>query len=247
MEMDRSDRGVCLAVDAQGYSKRLESEQGPLQEALSRMVYAAGNRVVLPVDRWNVQPQGDGLLILAPLDNDEPRYADDFVRQLGAELARHNRNLVEEARIRMRVVLHHGVAYPGANGFVGDAVVLACRLLDSQISRDALASGRGDLVLILSESMYVDNILAERTTFDPDDFAPVDLEEEKVSTRAWIWSPDPVVVRSLKEARARKANGAKNGALAAVQRAETINNIEKIRKIETAYFGTVLRQKSDDD
>lgn len=245
----RFDRSICIAVDIEGYSKRLESEQEELQSTLGRLMATAGAGAALDVEQWDVQPQGDGQLILAPLDNTEPRYVDDLVRHLSAGLDRHNRRLLGEARIRLRLALHQGVAFPGSNGFIGDAAVLACRLLDSRVCKDALALSRTDLVLIISDAVYADNVLAERTTFSPGDFAPVTVDEEKATAEAWMWAPSGRIAETLREARSRRITAGREGRAATIQRADTItnNHVDEIRDVDTIYFGTVVRPRDDRD
>lgn len=245
----RFDRSFCIAIDIEGYSQRIQSEQEQLQGTLTRVMATAGAGAALPVERWDVQKQGDGQLILAPLDNSEPRYVDDFVRHLEAGLARHNRALLDEARLRLRLALHQGVAYPGPNGFIGDAAVFVSRLLDSRICKDALAVAAGDLVLIISESVYADNILAERTTFSAAEFAAVTVDEEKAYAQAWMWTSTGRIAETLKAARERRRSMARSGGGSApsiTQNAKTINNVDTVRDVQTVHFGTVIQAPPGD-
>jgi hypothetical protein len=249
---DHFGRSLCLAVDAEGYSARFEDEQADLQSDLTRILSAAGLAARLGIGAWDVQPQGDGQLVLARLDDTEPRYLDEFVRQLDHELTRHNRSRVPEARLRLRIALHHGVAYPAANGFVGDAVVLVSRLLDAPIARRALAESEANLVLIVSPAMYHDNILAEHTSLNPLEFTEVKVEGPKVNTDAWIWLPPAGRSETLQQARARKGGVVQqarrdvNAPAIQKQKAQTITNVDNMR-VKTAHFGTTVTRAVVDD
>jgi hypothetical protein len=240
MEHNNFGRSLCLAVDMQSYSKRLGGEQEAVQRDLVRIVETAAIATRLPLDQWRVQQQGDGMLVLAPLDDVEPRYLDTFIRHLDTELGRHNRRLVAEAELRLRVALHHGVAYPAANGFAGDAAILVCRLLDASVCRDVLADSGGNLVLIVSDEVYRDTVLPEHTLLRPGSFTRVDIDENKLHATGWVWLPSGAESQTLAQAR---ENGGKvpPGPLAGrsiTQNATTITNVRHM-KTRTAVFGTV--------
>ena len=232
--MESFGRNLCLAVDVEAYSKRLEPEQGNLQRDLTIIMAAAATAARLPIEGWNVQQQGDGQLALVPLDEHEPRYVDDLMGHLDTQLSRHNRSLVAEARIRLRVALHHGVAAVAENGFAGDAVVLTCRLRDSKIARDVLADCDANLVLLLSPSLYEDLVVNEHTRLRPADFTQVTIDEDKVDSGAWIWLPGGRQSESLQAARARKGSRRTSDG-----RPSVVNHIERI-ETDVANIGSVF-------
>jgi len=205
------DRFIFIAADMKGYSGTLPSEHTELQSALRAMLDDAGKDAGLPVHRWDVQPQGDGVLIMAPPDR-EPRYVDDFITHLLTALHRYNRRLDSVARVRIRVALDQGPAAVGANGYTGDVPILACRLRDADITKSALADSEAVLVLVLSDVVYRDNVANERSRLDLVSFTHVEIEEEKVSDRGWVWLPDGHDSQSLRAAReAKNQRPAKSG------------------------------------
>ncbi|MEV6925873.1 hypothetical protein AB0M46_15435 [Dactylosporangium sp. NPDC051485] len=233
---------LLIAVDVESYSKRLVSEHAQIQDDLNRLIIAAANQARLPYDDWIVQPQGDGQLIMVPIDDAEPRYIDEFMRHLDSGLNRHNRNLVPEAKLRLRVAMDHGPADVAANGFAGDPPITACRLRDSDVCREALAVTDAPLVLILSPGLYRDLVTAERTTHDVTEFVEVDIDELKVAMTGWLWRPRERKAESLSEARNRR-NSRPAGAASFHQKADVINNVnDGVHHTGpgTLVFGTVV-------
>src|SRR5436190_24223473 len=118
-------RRFCVSVDAQGYGDRDDQRQRALQDGLIKVLSEAADGARLNRDRWHKQPNGDGEVALLPEVNPEPepRVVDDYVRELDNALSRHNRDLRPEARLRLRVAMHFGVAQLGKNGYTGRAPV----------------------------------------------------------------------------------------------------------------------------
>jgi hypothetical protein len=197
------DRAIFIAIDAKGYSNAVVSEQARIQHDLRAAIDGAARDARLPVDQWIDQPQGDGVLFLAPLDR-EPRYVDDLIAHLQAHLGRRNRDRLADARLRVRVGMDQGPATVAANGFTGEAPILACRLRDAVITKKVLAESEADIVLALSPAMFMDNVEQDRTRVTRDEFTLVDINEDKVSTTAWLWLPLGRSSQTLAEARAGK-------------------------------------------
>src|SRR5262245_44880986 len=63
-------RRIFVAVDAMGYSKSVASQHSHLQRDLRETIAEAAMNAGLPYDRWIEQPQGDGVLAMAPLDQE---------------------------------------------------------------------------------------------------------------------------------------------------------------------------------
>jgi hypothetical protein len=245
------DRGIFVAADAKKYSASVASEHGPIQEDLRNALTQAATAARLPYERWVVQPQGDGVLILTPLDH-EPRYIDDFIGHLQAALRRRNRDRVPDARLRLRVGLAQGPTRLVANGFEGEAAILACRLRDAQATRTALDDSDSDIVLAVSEGMFADNVRDDRTRLVPEDFTHVVINEEKVNTAAWIWLPCGFRSQTLDEARAHKSvtpGGGRGSGVTIHQHlgdGSSATTVTSPVTAETVYFGTVNKGTDDE-
>ncbi|WDZ86009.1 hypothetical protein [Micromonospora cathayae] len=139
---------------------------------------------------WTTQASGDGELALVPLGRGEPRVVDDYVRHIDAELNRVNRYRTDTDRVRLRIAVDQGVAYPGANGYPGRGVVTVSRLLNSGPLRQALAAApQANLALILSDDVFRALVLGDHTTYVESDFHEVEVVEKEYRATAWIRVP----------------------------------------------------------
>ncbi|MGC4813962.1 hypothetical protein ACLQ29_25810 [Micromonospora sp. DT228] len=140
--------------------------------------------------RWVIQPTGDGELALVPPGRNEPRVVDDFVRHVDAELARLNRRRADGERVRLRIAVHQGVAYPSANGFAGQGVVTVSRLLNSApLHRALTAAPAANVAVALSDDVFRTLVLGDHTTLTERDFRPVTVAEKEYQATAWVRVP----------------------------------------------------------
>lgn len=143
-------RRLCAAIDVEGYSRRgALDEQRHIQSVLVRAVDAG----LVSVPEAERQEQGDGQLIVFPAGIAEPTVIRLFLREFTAALARENRLLRPEARIRVRIALDAGLVQRGENGYVGDGAISPGRLCDSKEARDALAGSTGEYIVIVSRQL----------------------------------------------------------------------------------------------
>ncbi|MGH3803747.1 MAG: hypothetical protein ACRDTD_27170, partial [Pseudonocardiaceae bacterium] len=183
-------RCLCVAVDAEGYGRSGDRQQFTAQKALTDKVLAtAAEAAGLERNTWIRQPAGDGELALLPSNEPEPRVVDDLVREIDLALRRYNHDLVRDAQLRLRVAIHHGVAYPASNGFAGQAVVVS-RLLSCRPLRSALAAAAdAHLALIVSRRIFEEIIAQEHTSQRPGHFRKIAVQEKEFRDDAWIWLP----------------------------------------------------------
>jgi hypothetical protein len=183
----RGIRALCVAVDARAYSGRSARGQHLLQTALVGLLEEATEAAGLDRVSWDRQPQGDGELALVPADQDEFLVVDDFVRRLHEKLFAYNEERTEDARLRLRVAMHFGIALVSANGYAGPAPVDVSRILASDELHGALDDAPdSDLVVALSDSLYKDLILSSFTSLRPEAFQGIEIKNEKFEGRAWI-------------------------------------------------------------
>jgi hypothetical protein len=110
-----------------------------------------GNRLEPLIDR------GDGVLVLIRPHDEVPKtiLLDRLVPLLASLLAEYNTQAVRPAlRIRLRVVVHAGEVREDAQGFYGEAIDVAIRLLDSPGVKKALKQATAPLVLVVSDEIY---------------------------------------------------------------------------------------------
>jgi hypothetical protein len=157
---------LCVAVDAEGYGRRDLAGQLRVQSRLVQVLDEVGGAVGLDRSWWDRQDQGDGELALMPAGTDVAELAPGIVRSMADSLDELNQDLVEQARLRLRLALHEGEIRRGASGYAGDAAVVVCRLRDSEELRAALrASPDAPLAVGVTESLFAD--IAEG--FEPGD------------------------------------------------------------------------------
>lgn len=180
-------RSLCCAVDARNYSSLTAADQYGLQRDLAALLAFAADEAGLARVSWNRQDGGDGELALLPPEQSESRLIDDFVRELDAALYRYNRVRLPEARLRLRVAIHFGVAFVGAMGYPGPAAVVVSRLLASHPLKQALETVvAADLVVGLSDNVYQDTVVGGLTETLPEAFDRHLIEDEKYTGAIWI-------------------------------------------------------------
>jgi hypothetical protein len=182
-------RSLLVACDVTGYGGGDDQLQAAMQDGLVKVLDEAAGQARLVRSEWDKDSSGDGELALLPANASEPRVVDDFVRELGTALARHNRHLAERARLRLRVAIHFGVAYPASNGYAGQGVVAVSRLLDSGPIREVMRESDTDFALIVSDGIYSDLVLNGHTSLRPQDFRKVAVRVKEFAENAWIWLP----------------------------------------------------------
>lgn len=182
-------RALLVACDVTGYGRGDDQLQAAMQAALVEVLDQAACEARLVRSEWDKDSSGDGELALLPATVSEPRVVDDFARALSAALARHNRHLADEARLRLRVAIHFGVAYPASNGYAGQGVVAVSRLLDCAPIRETMRQSDTDLALIVSDGIYSDIVLNGHTSFRQQDFRRVAVRVKEYAEDAWIWLP----------------------------------------------------------
>lgn len=181
-------RVLLLAVDAWRYGPRDDRQQFDLQRHLVEALSVAAARSGLDRSGWQTQDAGDGLLALLPDSGSEPVLVDPFIRELDTWLAQHNHDLMPDARLRLRIAVHHGPAIPAQLGYASGAVVHVCRLRDSRPVRDAFdAAPEANLVLAVSALVFEDVIRQRHTSLSASDFTKVEIADEAKNFTATAW------------------------------------------------------------
>jgi hypothetical protein len=101
--------------------------------------------------------RGDGVLILIRPHDDVPKTVvlRRLIPELTALLVRHNTAAEgSDLQLRLRAVVHAGEVHEDDNGFYGDDLDFAFRLLDSPKLKKALEAAAPPLVLVVSEEIY---------------------------------------------------------------------------------------------
>jgi hypothetical protein len=183
-------RRLCIAVDGERFSGLDRAGQHVFQRRFADVMTSARTAAGIEGPGMDVQPSGDGQLVLARPAVDETQVIVRFVR--GLREALHETNRTGGLRIRLRVAMHSGLTQVSANGYSGDAVITTARMCDSSELKHHLAThAHADLVLALSQSLYGDHVGQDFFDLRTDLFEPMTLTVgKKFCTEARVFVPD---------------------------------------------------------
>ncbi|MFI5842518.1 hypothetical protein ACIA8K_22700 [Catenuloplanes sp. NPDC051500] len=192
MSLPRFRRRLCLVTDVVGYSRHSNAEQVDAQTRLTRVMRYACARagIVWP----QPQKQGDGELLVMRPGLDEAQAVPALILGLRHGLYETNRDGGLFGRLRMRAALAQGTIANSASGFVGDAVIAACRTIDAPQVRAAMAEDDAiDLAIAVTDDIYRDVIAHRYPGLDRDEFrrTAVALPDKGYEGTVWLHTPLP--------------------------------------------------------
>lgn len=190
--MSAGIRKLCVAYDVESYSGRGTQGEYAAQARLAELLRYAFLEVGAAPEACENQEQGDGGIAFLPTggDVDEPRLIVNLIGALRTGLAELNADIVDQARIRLRVGLHQGVVHRAPHGYVGPAVIEVCRLRDADAVRAALAGAAAQLVVVVAESLYHDVLSQGYHGLTPSAFERVQVQAKNFSATAWLYVPE---------------------------------------------------------
>jgi hypothetical protein len=212
--MDAGIRKLCVAFDVENYSGRGTRGEYAVQKRLFEILEVAFQEAGVPPESLEMQEQGDGGIAFVATGGrvDEPRLIVGLINSLGTRLTELNEDLVESARVRLRVGLHEGVVHRAALGYVGPAVIEVCRLRDADEVRAALAGSDAPMVAVVADALYRDVLSQSYHGLRASDFTEADVKVKSYTGKAWIYLPRvaraaSAAGRSRDVGRARPASG----------------------------------------
>jgi class 3 adenylate cyclase len=173
-----------FTVDVVGYGKRSIRERRQIQTRL-RTVFCdltAGAGFTLAGDYF--QGTGDGVVAFFPPDVDLPKALDLLLTALPRALAADNRAHDDPMRLRMAVDI--GTVGLGPLGFVADAVINFCRLVDSEPIRDAIAHNQDAPIAVLVSDTVHHMAIRPFDEFAEIDFQRVDVVVKNYQAQAHL-------------------------------------------------------------
>ncbi|SOD61377.1 hypothetical protein SAMN06297387_103127 [Streptomyces zhaozhouensis] len=189
---------TIVVLDVEGFGRRPNTVQSWLRERLRELWEdALGGAGIdweagpAPVDR------GDGCFLLLPGTVPKEDVTGPFVERLRHGLIAHARTSGEAGRLRLRLALHGGEVGHDGHGWVGADLNTACRMVDHQPLRDALASVPGaELVVAVSDEWHRKVISHAHPGIDAREYRPVRFDAKEISGETvWVrvpghaWSP----------------------------------------------------------
>jgi hypothetical protein len=183
-------RRPLVSVDAKGYGVADGRRQAEMQRGLVDVLAASAEAAGLRRSTWECQPGGDGEFAVLPADEPEDVLVDGFVRELHARLDAYNEDRVVQARLRLRMAIHNGVADPASNGYSGAGAVVVSRLVGSPPARAAqVAAPDASLVVIVSNRVFLDIVAQGHTVLRPARFRRVEVRVKEYTEDAWLYVP----------------------------------------------------------
>jgi hypothetical protein len=132
---------------------------------------------------------GDGLRFVVPGVITPPALLDPFVPNLDTALRQHRKRVNTDARLRLRVAVHHGLVHRDNGVAAGEPLRVAARLLDAKPVRQAIAlAEEANLVLVVSQAMY-DGVVRHGYGLDPALYQEISIAEKELATKAWVYVP----------------------------------------------------------
>jgi len=179
-------------MDTEAYSVRTPQEQVAVQSRLRGLTEAACRWAGVDVRRCEVQPSGDGALVVFPAGIDEARAVPRLLEGLADGLRRGNTLDWPGDRMRLRAALGQGTVRIAENGYVGAVVVAVSRLVDARPLRDALAARPDrDLAVALTDDLYRDLRHEVPGRAEPYRRVRVSIPAKGFEADAWISVPHP--------------------------------------------------------
>ncbi|WP_394621421.1 hypothetical protein JNUCC0626_20670 [Lentzea sp. JNUCC 0626] len=164
---------------------RTPADQLAVQEGLHGVLRAALAAAGADPADCAIDDRGDGALALLPSSVSKSELADKLPDRLAAELRRHNATHARPAQFTLRVSLHAGEVRRNDNGWVGNAVVLAFRILDAKEAKEEL-SRSGQLVAFIASSYFYDEVIAQDPASAPGSYRRIGVSVKSFEGHAWL-------------------------------------------------------------
>jgi NACHT domain len=179
-----------LAVDVEGYgTRRANPDQLAVRDGLYGCLREAFARSGISWDACYHEDRGDGAVFLIPPEIPKEFLAVRFLREFCAALRLSNEKRGGTEKIRVRLVLHAGEVHRDAYGMAGTAINVAFRLLEAEPLKQALASSRGALAVVVS-AWFFDDVIRHLPASDPSSYRQVRVSVKETETLAWVGRPD---------------------------------------------------------
>jgi hypothetical protein len=165
-----------------------------MRTALYRILKAAFDGSGVPWDGCVHEDRGDGALIVIPAAMGAADLVDPCLERLCSQIRLYNRMSCPAARMQLRAAAHIGMLHHDGHGFVGDAVNLLFRLLETRPLKQQLAAAGTELAYIASNYVYENVVLCHPTLVDPGAFRPTWVRVKGARVRAWIYVPGARII-----------------------------------------------------
>jgi hypothetical protein len=163
-----------------GARTRTDEDRRVIREALYRITHMVLQE--LP-HGWSWDDRGDGLLTVVPPSVPTAKIMQHLHKELPAALEEHNRAHSGSVRIQLRVAISVGPVVTDTMGVSGEAIIIAARLVEAPLFKDAMDKARAALGVIASTFIY-ESVLRH----DPglSGYSEVQVDVKESSMPAWM-------------------------------------------------------------
>jgi hypothetical protein len=184
---------TIMAFDMEGFGgpQRSNPVRSMMRMGLYGLIREALTHAIGGLSNCSLSDLGDGVLVLIGSEVPKNRVVEPFMSDVAAGLKRYNEQTGASAEIRLRAVLHSGEIVEDPQGYSGEALNFAFRLLDSAALRIELSRERANLGLIVSEHFYDSIIKQGFEGIDPSTYRQVDVQAKETTAKAWVYLPTP--------------------------------------------------------
>ncbi|MFB7915271.1 hypothetical protein [Streptomyces sp. NPDC056061] len=180
-----------VVLDIENFSSRPDPIQRSLRSGMYEVLREALVRAGLPVDDIVTEDRGDGVLMIVPATVSPIVLAGSFVHALDDELKQKAMVYGPAHAMRFRVALHQGLAARDGEGWSGDAVNTACRLVDAGPLREVLAAAASSrMVFVVSGEIHRAVVRHGHRSIDPAAYLPMPFRTKHGELiESWVTVP----------------------------------------------------------
>ncbi|MFH9617959.1 hypothetical protein [Streptomyces pratensis] len=163
-----------VVLDIENFSSRPDPIQRSLRAGMYEVLREALLVAGLATDDVVTEDRGDGVLMIVLATVSPMVLAGPFVRALDEELKQKAVVYGPAHAMRFRVALHQGIVARDGEGWSGDAVNTACRLVDAGPLREVLAAASSSrMVFVVSDEIYRAVVRHGHRSIDPAAYLPM--------------------------------------------------------------------------
>lgn len=186
--MNASHYYAWVVMDMENWGGRPGAVQARMQDALRGIITRAMSASAIGEHPIRQTSRGDGVILGISTEVPKETITSGFLKSLNRELWLYADECPPEEVMRLRVALHAGDALDGGDEWAGNAVVVACRLVDSEILHRVLTAASSSVLAIIVSDQWYDAVLREGWA-DPTGYDQVTPHVKDYYGGAWIKVP----------------------------------------------------------
>lgn len=186
--MNASRYYAWVVMDIENWGGRPGCNQSRMQHALREIIARGMSASSIEEAAIRRTSRGDGVILGIPTEVAKETITSGFLKSLNRELRLYDDECPPDEVMRLRISLHAGDAQDGGEEWAGNSVVVACRLVDSEILHRVLKAASSAVLAIIVSDVWYDAVLRERWA-DPTGYAQVAPRVKDYHGGAWIKVP----------------------------------------------------------